>query len=118
MISAKPTRDPDRHLSEQLAAIAEPTRIRILRALAGGPLSVGKIAECVGNQLVNVSHHLRLMMRVGILTHAKVGRTIEYRFADGVFEPIPVGPAIGQLALGTWRVVIGRRTAHEKTGRV
>ncbi|QEL19139.1 ArsR family transcriptional regulator [Limnoglobus roseus] len=106
MADNKPTPTDDRRLSEQLGAVAEPTRLRIIRLLTSGPRSVGQIADGVKVEMVNASHHLRLLTRAGVLTDTKKGRHVEYRFADGVFEPATGGPHLGTLHLDSCRLTI------------
>ncbi|QEL20615.1 ArsR/SmtB family transcription factor [Limnoglobus roseus] len=102
-----PTPIPDRRLADQLVAVAEQLRLRIIRDLAAGPKTVGRVAELVGVPVASVSHHLLLMKRVGVLANRKVGRTVEYTFAAGVFAPPERAGELGTLNLGTWRLSIG-----------
>lgn len=66
-------------------ALADPTRVRILRCLAkcGRACTVGEIAECCSVDLSVVSRHLSLLERSGVLMAAKEGRTVLYRVRYG-----------------------------------
>ena len=62
----KPTRTPIARTAsapnEQagwIAAIGEPTRLALIRALAVGAQTVTNLAREVGTEMVNVSHHSR-----------------------------------------------------------
>ncbi len=65
--------------AELFGVFANATRIRILRAMAKGELSVGRIAEEVDISVQNTSHHLRYMKDKGILKSRRVGQSIRYR---------------------------------------
>lgn len=71
----------DRAAARFLAALAEPTRLRIVRHLAGGPSNVTKIAVDIGVEIVNVSHHLNLLKSAGVVASEKDGRFVVYSLA-------------------------------------
>lgn len=63
--------------AEWLAALADPTRLRLVDALLrDGPQSVGGLAEAVGAATVNVSHHLKLLRHAGIVEDARSGSRV------------------------------------------
>jgi DNA-binding transcriptional ArsR family regulator len=62
-----------------LSAVAEGTRLRVVRHLAAGPARVTAVAEALGVTLWAVSHHLRAMKAVGVLASERDGRFIRYR---------------------------------------
>ncbi|MBB6171979.1 L-amino acid N-acyltransferase YncA/DNA-binding transcriptional ArsR family regulator [Nocardiopsis mwathae] len=57
------------------ACLAEPTRVRLLHAIASRPgtSSVGELADSLGIGQPTVSHHLRKLADVGFVTLAKEG---------------------------------------------
>lgn len=67
--------------AELFEVFANPTRIRILRAMIPGERSVGGIAKEVDISVQNTSHHLRYMKNRGILKSRRVGQRIRYRIA-------------------------------------
>ena len=69
-------------IAERFRVIGEPTRIRILERLQAGEASVQELAECVGGSQQNVSKHLSLLARVGIVGRRKVGTFAYYRITD------------------------------------
>lgn len=78
-------KDAKRELADKLTAIGEPTRLKILDViLANGGETVGAITKKIGCDYVNVSHHLTLMARLGILKGEKEGRFVRYSLADGI----------------------------------
>ena len=58
---------PRTDCSEMLKALADRTRLRIVRALLAGPLSVGEIVAAVDASQYNVSKHLRILRHAGIV---------------------------------------------------
>lgn len=89
-----------------LAALAEPTRLRIVFHLARGPNHVGALAELVGTPMVNMSHHLGVMRQAGLLDDEKDGRRVVYKFRPEVFTPGDGEETLGVLSIGPFRVVI------------
>jgi DNA-binding transcriptional ArsR family regulator len=81
----------DEHLPEWMvecltrifSAIADPTRVRILHALAGHDrLSVTELAEHTGLSVSAVSHQLRLLRDRMLLKAKREGRSVHYSLAD------------------------------------
>jgi ArsR family transcriptional regulator len=64
-------------------AFGSARRILILWILSKGELSVKEIAGRAGSTLQNVSQHLKLLRRSGIVTTRREGQTIYYKIADG-----------------------------------
>jgi ArsR family transcriptional regulator, virulence genes transcriptional regulator len=57
-------------------------RLLILWLLSEGELSVNEIAAHAGSTLQNVSQHLGLLKKAGIVVARREGQTIYYRIAD------------------------------------
>ena len=53
--------------SDILKALADRTRMRIVKVLLAGPLSVNEIADAVDASQYNVSKHLRILRHAGIV---------------------------------------------------
>jgi DNA-binding transcriptional ArsR family regulator len=69
--------------SELLKAVADPTRMKILAALrTAGELCVCDIAVVVEMSESAVSHQLRLLRDVNLVTSRKVGRQVFYQLSD------------------------------------
>jgi DNA-binding transcriptional ArsR family regulator len=69
--------------SELLKAVADPTRMRLLSALrAAGELCVGDLAAVVEMSESAVSHQLRLLRGLNLVTPRKERRQVFYRLAD------------------------------------
>ncbi len=71
---------------EQMAlrfkALAEPSRLKVLRALMDGEATVSRIIELTGLNQANASRHLNHLHREGILSRTKNGTNVIYGVAD------------------------------------
>lgn len=65
-----------------LKLLADPTRLRIVRALLHGEHSVGELAEHVGSRHAAVSQHLAKLRWSGLVTGRRDGNRIYYRTTD------------------------------------
>jgi DNA-binding transcriptional ArsR family regulator len=61
-----------------LKALGDPHRLRIVRALQAGPLSVSDLANLLEADIANVSHHLRVLFHADIVTTERDGKFIYY----------------------------------------
>lgn len=66
-----------------LALFAEPTRLHIVRLLAAGARTVTELAKATRAEVVNVSHHLKLLKAAGLVTDTRDGRFRVYALAGG-----------------------------------
>jgi len=64
-------------LDALFGALADPTRRRLVAALAAGPRTVGELAEPHDMTLVAVSKHLRVLERAGLVARTRRGRSTE-----------------------------------------
>ena len=69
-------------IAERFRLLSDPTRVRILDALREEELTVGALHERIGTSQQNVSKHLGLLHRAGIVTREKDGVQVRYRIAD------------------------------------
>ena len=69
-------------IAERFRLLSDPTRVRILDALREEELTVGALHEGRGTSQQNVSKHLGLLHRAGIVTREKDGVLVRYRIAD------------------------------------
>jgi len=61
-----------------LKAIAQPTRLRIIKLLQDGEHCVCEIFPAIGHEQSNTSRHLQMMLKSGILNQRKEGLKIYY----------------------------------------
>lgn len=64
------------------AVLAEPTRLRVLRALCGGERTVGRIVEETGVSQPTVSRHLAALHRHGIAARRREANLVYYCVSD------------------------------------
>jgi ArsR family transcriptional regulator, nickel/cobalt-responsive transcriptional repressor len=68
--------------AESIQALSAPSRLRILARLHAGPVSVNEIAVAVGMESSAVSHQLRLLRHLGLVTGRRDGRRVVYELYD------------------------------------
>jgi ArsR family transcriptional regulator len=76
--------DPDVRL---LHALADPTRLAIVRELgSGGTICACDFTATCGVSQPTVSHHLRVLREAGIVRAERRGTSIDYSLAPGVSD--------------------------------
>ena len=76
--------DPDIQL---LAALADPTRMEIVRELAGSAeVCACDFTSCCDVSQPTVSHHLRVLRDAGVVTSERRGNWVFYRLAPNLQE--------------------------------
>jgi ArsR family transcriptional regulator len=76
--------DPDVAL---LAALADPTRLEIVRQLAASSEACAcDFVECCAVSQPTVSHHLKVLREAGVVVADKRGTNIWYELAPGLRE--------------------------------
>ena len=70
------------HVARIFHALSDPTRVRLVSALAGGELSVSDLADALGMTLSAVSHQLALLRRLRIVRARRDGRNVYYSLDD------------------------------------
>ncbi len=95
-------------IAERLRLLAEPTRIRILDRLRGGELAVNELTAALNTSQQNVSKHLGLLHRAGIVGRERSGNLVRYRIADpSVFELCEIVCGGVQRQLQELRLLVG-----------
>ena len=74
------------YVADLFQILASPTRLRMVEALAGRELCVCDLSAVVGVSESAVSHHLRQMRQMRIVTYRKEGRMAYYRLDDAHIE--------------------------------
>lgn len=73
-------------IADVLKAMADPTRLKILHSLHNGERCVSDILGNVGGSQANVSKHLSVLKRAGLVNCRREGLNVYYRIIDeGVF---------------------------------
>lgn len=65
-------------VTRRLDALAHPVRLRLLRTLARGPHTTGELAQAWELTPPEVSRHLAVLRRAGLLTARRQGRYVRY----------------------------------------
>jgi DNA-binding transcriptional ArsR family regulator len=65
-----------------MQALATPSRVRILGLLRDAPCSVSELVAAVGMEQSAVSHQLRLLRDLGLVTGERSGRSVVYSLHD------------------------------------
>jgi rhodanese-related sulfurtransferase/DNA-binding transcriptional ArsR family regulator len=95
MSSENPKRALFEGFAEVAKALGHGQRLEILELLAQGERSVEALAERISLPVANVSQHLRLMRRNGLLASRPDGKRVLYRLSD---------PSVLELAAALRRV--------------
>src|SRR4026207_1512353 len=69
-------------LADTFRVLGDPTRVRILDALAGGEVCVCDIESLAGISGPAVSHHLRLLRSMRLVRPRRAGRLVYYAVDD------------------------------------
>jgi len=102
------TTDPDILL---LAALADPTRLEILRQLAGSnQVCACDFTDCCGVSQPTISHHLKVLRDAGAVTSERQGNWVYYRIAPNLIDRlsgiartlVPGGIFPAEALLGAW----------------
>jgi DNA-binding transcriptional ArsR family regulator len=62
--------------------LSEPARLRIMYAVCAGEKSVSEVVDMCGSSQANISRHLTVLHKAGILQRRKEGVTVYYAIAD------------------------------------
>lgn len=86
-----------------LRALGEGTRLRILRLLFKGQLSVNEISDRLDVSQYNVSKHLRIMREAGLLETEKNGKQRLYSVSDEFRDQMATNKNVLDLGCCTFR---------------
>jgi DNA-binding transcriptional ArsR family regulator len=75
-------------VAETMQALSAPSRLLILDCLRDGPLPVAELAAVVGMEQSAVSHQLRVLRHLGLVTGERRGKQVIYALHD---------PHVGEL---------------------
>ena len=69
-------------VAQYFDVLSEPARLRIMYTVCNGEKSVSEVVELCGSSQANVSRHLAVLYKAGILMKRKEGTTVFYSIAD------------------------------------
>lgn len=70
------------HIAEYFRALSEPLRLKIINLLREKSRNVGELTECLGCSQANVSKHLAILARTGLVSRQSQGTSVFYQIAD------------------------------------
>ena len=70
--------------ADLFAVMSTPIRLRIISALCQGEKNVGQLLENIGVAQPNMSQHLNILFRSGVLGKRRQGAQVFYRIADDI----------------------------------
>src|SRR5262245_42703941 len=70
------------HVASRFRILGEPMRLRILHQLMDGELNVTELVQRLGSTQANISRHLAILVREGIIYKRKEGVQIYCGIAD------------------------------------
>lgn len=70
------------YVAEYFQALAEPMRLKLLHALQDGEKNVGELTTISGCTQANVSKHLSLLAKLGMVKREARGTSVFYCIAD------------------------------------
>jgi len=68
--------------ADLFAVMSTPIRLRIISALCQGEKNVGQLLENIGVAQPNMSQHLNILFRSGVLGKRRQGAQVFYRITD------------------------------------
>lgn len=68
--------------------LSDPTRLRILSSLCSGELPVHEVVDQIGLTQANISRHLNILYRAGVVGRRREGNSVLYRVVDPNFVDI------------------------------
>jgi len=75
-------------VAEYFALLADPTRLRILASLCAGERPVREVVREIGLTQANISRHLNILFRAGVVDRRRDGSSVWYRVVDPNFVDI------------------------------
>lgn len=75
-------------VAHYFSLLADPTRLRILSSLCAEERPVHEVVEQVGLTQANISRHLNILYRAGVVDRRREGNSVFYRVVDPNFVDI------------------------------
>ncbi|MDP3540445.1 MAG: metalloregulator ArsR/SmtB family transcription factor [Azonexus sp.] len=75
-------------VARYFALLADPTRLRILSSLCAEERPVHEVVERIGLTQANISRHLNILYRAGVVDRRREGSSVMYRVIDPNFVDI------------------------------
>jgi ArsR family transcriptional regulator len=69
-------------VAERLRVLGQPVRLRLIEQLTAGPSTPQELGEIIGTSQQNVSKHLLVLYRAGVVSRRPEGSNVYYSLAD------------------------------------
>jgi ArsR family transcriptional regulator len=69
-------------IAERFRVLGDPLRLRLLHLLGDAEMSVGVLVEASGASQANVSKHLQILLKAGLVQRRKEGLLAYYKIVD------------------------------------
>jgi ArsR family transcriptional regulator, lead/cadmium/zinc/bismuth-responsive transcriptional repressor len=76
------TTDDAREIARFFQVLADPTRVRMVKALSDSEWCVSELTQALGMDQPAVSHQLKYLRELGLVRWTKTGRHVYYTLAD------------------------------------
>lgn len=80
--------DDARAIARFFQVLADPTRVRMIKALADGEWCVSDLTQALGMDQPAVSHQLKYLREMGLVDWTKRGRHVYYSLSDSHLHDI------------------------------
>ena len=74
--------DSARSIAQFFQILSDPTRVRIIKALAEGEWCVTDLVDALKMDQPAISHQLKYLRELGVVSHRKKGRHVYYTLDD------------------------------------
>lgn len=75
-------------VAHYFSLLSDPTRLRVLSTLCNGERPVHEVVDQVGLTQANISRHLNILYRAGVVGRRRDGNLVYYRVVDPNFVDI------------------------------
>ena len=86
-----------------LKALADETRWRLVKELLSNPRTVGELVSQLGVTQYNVSKHLKVLRKAGIIEMHRDGKHVQSRVAHGIRTKLSKNAKVLDLGCCTFR---------------
>jgi DNA-binding transcriptional ArsR family regulator len=90
--------------AQRLKALADPERLRIVTCLFAGAKNVGDLAAALDDEIVKVSHHLKVLRKAGLVLASKEGRFVVYQLHPDVVPNVRQKSQLQHIDIGCCRL--------------
>jgi DNA-binding transcriptional ArsR family regulator len=89
MVPSQPLTDLAANLiAERLRVLGQPLRVKLVDRLAIRETTVQELVDALGTTQQNISQHLGILRRAGIVAREREGTRVRYQLADPAILPI------------------------------